>query len=174
MNNPNPNLVETRSMNLVDQIQTLIDDAPQDGTTPELVRAIAPILTSLAERLRHLRYYLVQTLQHDWAILTIQTEAEPNTEPTEKTVVYAFPTLKDTMAGPFPTNDPGLISLPLPVTHILFQLVAMEGIDSIIFFETPGNVEIGIEIQRQEVMAWVQQQLQPPVALTPDIPADFA
>lgn len=167
-------MVELR-MNLDDQIQSLIQDAPQDGATPELVRAIAPILTSLAGQLRHPQYYLVQTLQHDWAILTIRNEAETHPETTEKTVVYAFPTLKDTAAGPFPTNDPGLISLPMPVTHILFQLVAMEGVDSIVFFETPGNLEVGTEIQRGEVMAWIQGQFQlegEPAASI--IPPDFA
>jgi hypothetical protein len=162
-------------MNLDDQIQSLIDDAPQDGTTPELVRAIAPILTSLAGQLRHPHYYLVQTLQHDWAILTIRNEPEAHAAAAEKTVVYAFPTLKDTAAGPFPTNDPGLISLPMPVTHILFQLVAMEGVDSIVFFETPGNLDIGTEIQRQAVMGLIQAQWQPEAdPAAPTIPADFA
>jgi hypothetical protein len=162
-------------MNLDNQIQGLINDAPQDGTTPELVRAIAPILTSLAGQLRHPQYYLVQTLQQDWAILTIQNEPEASAEATEKTVVYAFPTLKDTAAGPFPVNDPGLISLPMPVTHILFQLVAMEGVDSIVFFETPGNLDIGTEIQRQEVMGLIQGQLNPDGAQPESmIPSDFA
>lgn len=152
------------------QIQSLIEDAPQDGTTPALVRAIAPILTALAAQLRHPQYYLVQTLQRDWAILTIRNDADPDVE---KTLVYAFPTLKDTFQGPFPTNDPGLISLPMPVTHILFQMVALEGLDSIVFFETPGNLDVGTEIQRQEVMALIQAQLNPGLGEEPVIPSDI-
>jgi hypothetical protein len=66
-----------------------------------------------------------------------------------------------------------MIALPVPVTHILFQLVAVDAIDSVIFFETPGNTTIGTEIQREEAQALIQaylQQLQSaPTHLPPDI-----
>jgi hypothetical protein len=153
-----------------DQIQALIADAPQDGTTPQLVQAVAPILSTLAGQLRHLQYYLVQTLERDWAMVTV----EGGSDGTEtKNVVYAFPTLKDTADGPFPTNDPQLISLPMPVTHILFQMVALEGVDSVVFFETPGNLNVGTEIQRQEVMTLIQGLLQPPSS-GGEVPSDWA
>ncbi|WP_432812785.1 hypothetical protein [Pantanalinema sp. GBBB05] len=157
-------------MDLDQQLQVLIDEAPQDGTTPAVVAAIAPVLKQLATRLRHREYYVVQTLDGNWAVTTIshQTQAD-----LLKQVIYAYPTLKDVAAGPYLLKDPQMIALPIPVTHILFQLVAVDVIDSVIFFETPGNTTIGTEIQREEAQVLVQtylQQLQSaPTHLPPDI-----
>jgi hypothetical protein len=158
-------------MSLDEQIQVLIDDAPADGVTPVMVNAISPALKLLAQRLRHLQYYIVQTLEQDWALSILNNQAEPGTK---KTVIYAFPSLKDVASGPYPMQDPQLIALPLPVTHILFQMLAMESIDGIIFFEMPGNLSTGIEIQREELNTLIQgylNQAQPPTQL---IPPDIA
>lgn len=149
------------------QIQALIDDAPQDGTTPALVEAISPVLKILAGRLRLLQYYIVQTLNNEWVFTTLENQAQPSLE---KLVIYAFPSLKDVAAGPYAIQDPQIIALPVPVTHILFQMLAMEGINSIIFFETPGNLTTGVEVQRQDMDELIQSHLlqkQPP--LPPDI-----
>ena len=43
------------------QIQSLIDDAPNDGVTPGLIKAIAPALKQLALNLRHEQYYILQS-----------------------------------------------------------------------------------------------------------------
>jgi len=154
-------------MDLDQQIQALIEDAPKDGTTPQLVAAIAPVLKQMAGQLRHLQYYIVQTLSQNWAITTLTHQTQPDQE---KNVVYAFSSLKDVASSPYPIQDPEMIALPIPVTHILFQLVASEQIDSTIFFESPGNVMAGTEIQRQELADQIQAYLytQPP-AVPPDI-----
>ena len=65
----------------------------------------------------------------------------------------------------------------MPVTHILFQLVALETVDSIVFFETPGNLSNGIEIRREDIQNLIQVQLKQnssavivsPSQLPPDI-----
>lgn len=156
------------------QIQALIDHAPQDGTTPAVVAAIAPVLKRLASRLRHSEYYIPQTLDQAWAITTLSNRTQPELE---KNVVYAYATLKDVAAGPYPMQDPQMIALPVPVTHILFQMLAMEGIDSTIFFELPGNVETGTEIQRQDVNDLIQSQLPHLLEnqlIEPSLPPDIA
>ncbi|UBF29399.1 hypothetical protein K9N68_17115 [Kovacikia minuta CCNUW1] len=143
-------------MDLDQQIQALIKNAPQDGTTPTLVEAIAPVLMDLAAQLRHLEYYIPQTLEQDWAITTLESRSDP---PVEKTVIYAYPTLKDVAQSPYPIQDPQMIALPVPVTHILFQMLAMEAVDSTIFFEVPGNVINGTEIQREQLTQLIQFHL---------------
>jgi len=155
-------------MDLDQQIQALIEDAPKDGTTPQLVAAIAPVLRQMAAQLRHLQYYIVQTLSENWAITTLTHQTQPDQE---KNVVYAFSSLKDVASSPYPIQDPEMIALPLPVTHILFQMAASEQIDSIIFFETPGNIVAGTEIQRPELADRIQSYLHNQV---PTVPPDLA
>jgi hypothetical protein len=152
------------------QIRELIDNAPQDGTTPLLMEAIAPALMELAGRLRHLQYFVAQTLDGSWAVTLLSHETIPNLQ---KQIIYAYPTLKDVASGPYPMHEPQMIALPLPVTHILFQMAAMETIDSIIFFETPGNTTIGTEIQRTDLQSLIQTRLQHQI-VPPQVPPDIA
>ncbi|NJO18940.1 MAG: hypothetical protein HC838_01155, partial [Spirulinaceae cyanobacterium RM2_2_10] len=51
------------TMNLNEQLQRLIDDAPEDGSMPILIEhAVVPVLRLLAQRLQHLEYYVLQSL----------------------------------------------------------------------------------------------------------------
>src|SRR5919202_479487 len=113
-------------MDLDQQIQVLIDNAPQDGVTPKVVEAIAPVLKLLAGSLQHSHYYILQTLDQGWVLTTLSNRAQPQFE---KNVVYAFPTLKDAKAFQS-VPDPQVIALPIPVTHIVFQMFAMDTVDS--------------------------------------------
>ncbi len=150
-------------MNLDRQIQLLIDDAPKDGVTPNLIKAIAPGLKQLAAKLRHEQYYIVQSLDADWLVTTI-TNRE-----IEKRVIYAFPTLQDSFAP----NSAELIAVPIPVTHILFQLVALESVDSIVFLEIPGEANTGYEVKRQDIQKLIQVQIKPQSPFN-QIPPDIA
>lgn len=151
------------------QIQVLIDDAPSDGVTPQLVKAIAPLLQQIATRLRHSQYYILQNLEQDWVLTTLRNK----TTESEKAVIYAFPTLQDVSAIAAAEHDPQVIAVPLPVTHILFQLIALENVDSIIFLETPGNLETGIEFQRHDLQNLIQLQIKQNLT-QPNIPPDLA
>jgi hypothetical protein len=159
-------------MNLDQQIADLIHNAPQDGTTPQLVEALAPALRTLASRLRQAQYYIVQTLEQGWLMTTLQHTA---TSEVEKNVLYAFATLKDA-SGSYGLNDPALMALPVPVTHILFQLFALPDAYSVIFFEMPGDVAVGTEIQRSEVETLVHEVLRERAETqpAPEIPHDIA
>lgn len=159
-------------MDLDAQIQELIRNAPQDGSTPALVEAIAPVLKLLASRVRHSQYYIVQTLDQNWALTTLENREQPDLT---KNVVYAFPNLKDVAYSPYPIQDPQMISLPVPTTHVLFQMLIAEAIDSTIFFEVPGNTEIGTEIQRDELNQLIQSHLSSlESTIAPQIPPDIA
>ena len=144
-------------MNIDQQIQELIDDAPQDGSTPTLVATIAPVLKFLAAQLRHTQYYIVQTLDQNWAITALENRTQPGLE---KNVIYAFSNLKDVSAGPYPMQDPQMMALPIPVTHILFQMLATDMIHSVIFFDAPGNTNAGTEIQREQLNELIESHLQ--------------
>lgn len=91
------------------QLQALVDNAPKDGSTPQLVESIAPVLKLVAQRLRHLQYYVVQTLDGNWVMLTLSHRAQEE----EKHVIYAFPSLKDVASSSYDLSDPNLIASTL-------------------------------------------------------------
>lgn len=143
-------------MDLDNQIQTLIKEAPNHGVTSDAVIAIAPALKAIANQLKHSQYYILQSLDQNWIMTSLSQRTQPEVR---KNIIYAFPTLKDVEAGPHPVKDPQVMALPIPVTHILFRMLAMKPIDSIIFFDVPGNLNQGIEIRQEEVKKLVQIHL---------------
>lgn len=152
-------------MDLDQQIQVLIANAPQDGTTPRMVEVIAPVLTLLARQLKHLEYHILQTLDQGWVVTTLSNRAQPEVE---KNVIYAFSTLQDA-ANFQSTWDPEIMATAIPVTHILFQLLAIKTVNSIVFFDTPGNLVTGTEVRRDDLQQLVQRQLQQ----TPLVPRSY-
>ena len=156
-------------MNLDQQIQVLIDNAPADGQTTKIVAAIAPVLKLLATRLQHSKYYVLQTLDRSWLLTTLSNRAQPELE---KKVVYAFATIKD--ATNFQSMpDPKLIATPVPVTHILFQMLAMETVDSIVFFDKPAQMASGTEIRREDLQSLIQTQLQQHLSVPKSHPSNL-
>lgn len=144
-------------MNLEAQIQLLINNAPHDGITPQLVTAIAPVLNAIAQKLRYPQYYILQNSDSDWVLTTLSNHANPGLE---KRVIYAFPTLQDVTLTSSAGLDPQITATAIPVTHILFQLLALDPVDSIVFFETPGTTTNAVEVPRSDLQKQVQQKLQ--------------
>jgi hypothetical protein len=143
-------------MNLDRQIKVLIDNAPQDGATPKIVEAIAPALKEFASRLKHSQYYVFRTLDEGWVLTNLSNRLQPSVE---KNAIYAFATPED--AKRFQqVPDPQTIIFELPVIHILFQMFAMEEVDSTIFMETPGNLATGTEVFREQLQSRIQVYLQ--------------
>jgi hypothetical protein len=159
------------------QLQALIDEAPNDGSTPDLIASIAPVLKAIAQRLQHPQYYVVQTLDQNWVMLTLNHRTQTETE---KNVIYAFSSLKDISQSPFDLSDPNLMALPIPVTHVLFQMLSMGQDYSTIFFETPGSTLVGTEVQRSEIEEMIHQFWQSQADAVPqsnvqsNIPSDIA
>jgi hypothetical protein len=139
------------------QIQLLIDNAPQDGMTPKIVATIAPALRAIAQKLRYPQYYILQNIQESWILTTLSNKANPELE---KRVVYAFPRLQDVSLFSSVGLNPQVVAKAIPVIHVLFQLVALEPVDSIVFFETPGTTNNAIEVGKTELQNLIQQNLQ--------------
>jgi hypothetical protein len=154
--------------NIEAQIQSLIDNAPNDGMTPKLVATIAPALKAIAQKLQHPQYYIVQDLQERWVLTTLSNKANPDLE---KQVVYAFPRIQDVSLSSPGGIDSQAIAKPIPVIDILFQLVALEPVDSIVFFETPGTTKNPTEVLRTDLQRMIQKKLQQhiPKQVPPDI-----
>lgn len=164
-------------MDLDLQIQTLIEKAPRDGSTPQILEAIAPALKLLAQQLGHLQYFILQTANGSWAVTVLSNLKQPGSE---KKAIYAFPTFKDASKAATAVSPAGdrAVPVPLPVTHILFQILALETIDSIVFFETPGSVETGTEVSREQVQkligVYLQQYRSNPNSNSGNLPPDIA
>lgn len=144
-------------MNLEPQIQELIDNAPQDGSTPILMRTIAPVIQAMAENLKHPEYYVPRAADGSWLMVTLQNRNKPSVE---KHIISAYPTLDDAEVGRQIMNNPTVESLPIPVTHILFHMLAMKTVDSVIFFETPGDLQNGVEIFRSTLQDNIKAHVQ--------------
>ncbi|WP_375499523.1 hypothetical protein [uncultured Nostoc sp.] len=156
-------------MDLEAQIQLLIDNAPRDGMTPNLIAAIAPALRTIAQKLRHSQYYILQNSESSWVLTTLSNLTNPGLE---KRVIYAFPTIQDVSLISPAGLDPQMLAKIIPVTHILFQLVALEPVDSIVFLETPGKTTHTVEIRRTKLEKLMQKHLrqqQSPKQIPPDI-----
>ncbi|ERT07561.1 hypothetical protein M595_2487 [Lyngbya aestuarii BL J] len=144
-------------MDLDQQIQALIDNAPQDGTTPGVIEAIAPALKTLAQQLKHHRYYILQATDKSWVLTTLSHLDQPDVH---KQVIYAYPTPEDASNRSPISGVTDVVATPIAVTHILFQMVALQPLESIIFFEIPGNLDKGTEVKRTEVQDLIRVYLE--------------
>ena len=157
-------------MDLQTQIQFLIKNAPQDGITPQLVAAIAPALIQIAQKLRLTQYYILQNPFGDWVLTTLSNKSNPQLQ---KQVIYAYPTLQDVSTTSGVGFDPQMIAAPIGVIEILFQIVALQPVDSIIFFDTPGTTANAVEIPRLQVNSIIESSLQQNSRRS-DVPPDIA
>jgi hypothetical protein len=157
-------------MDLEAQIQLLIHNAPQDGITPKIITAISPVLYAIASSLRHSQYYILQDIEEHWILTTLSNRANPKQE---KRVIYAFPTIHDATASVNGVPDSQMVAAPLPITHILFQLVTLEPVDSIVFFETSGTTTDTTEVKRSNLQALIQEAMEKNNSHSP-IPPDIA
>ncbi|MEO0406343.1 MAG: hypothetical protein AAF289_03225 [Cyanobacteria bacterium P01_A01_bin.135] len=131
---------------------------------------IAPVIKTVAAQLGHPQYYLLQTLDGGWLMTTLRHRDQPNAE---KNVIYAYPTLEDARVGSQAARNPQITALPVPVTHILFQMLAMKAIHSIIFRQTSNNLQDAVEVPRQQLEQLIKQHVQN-VRSQGRSPSDFA
>jgi hypothetical protein len=143
-------------MDLDAQISDLIQGASGSAVTADAVQAIAPTLKAIAGQLQHDHYYILQTLEQGWVMTTLSSRNQPDVK---KNIVYAYQSLKDAGEGPVSVKDPQVMALPVPVTHILFQMLAMKPVHSVVFMEQPGQAGKGVEVRRQDIEALIQAQL---------------
>jgi hypothetical protein len=165
-------------MNLDEQIQALIDGAP-DVESRMSVMAIAPILQQVAATLPHLEYYICQSPQGEWAITTLRHRQQPNLE---IKVIYAFTKIQDISVLDREALSLG-IAVKMPIVQLLFDLVAFPEIDRIVFFNDSQHLvstaalkeDLGQEISRQDLENSIVMELQQqatPAQQTSSLPPD--
>jgi hypothetical protein len=142
-------------MDLKQQAQVLVDQAPQDGTTPTLVNVVTPVLIEVANQLQHRLYYVLQAADGRWLTTTLSNRHRPEVE---KSVIYAFHTLQDAQSNPQIYQGLKGSAVQMPVLHLLFQVFAIPTLDSVIFFE--GGPGAGVEINCPELQQLVQRQVE--------------
>jgi hypothetical protein len=149
-------------MNLQDQIQALIEDAPDDEATQEGVQVVAIALSEIAQGLGHPEYYVLQNFQQQWQVTTLQHRTQDGVQ---KTVLYAYAHLTDaTQAG----QSEDLIAVPVPIVQLLFQFFSFENVDSFLFVDNVQNSEKIREIKRLDLQALVHAYLEKHLAREPD------
>lgn len=143
-------------MDIDQQLRLLIDNAPDRAIAAVIKQAVAPVLRLLAGRMQHLEYFVLQGEDGAWVTTVLESRPRPGVE---KTVIYAFSTAADAQASQLFSNLTTVVE-PIPMTHILFQLFALDRVDSIVFLETPGNLLTGKEVQRSELQKLLNKQLE--------------
>ena len=140
-------------MDIEKQIQILIEEAP-DETTGQAISLVAPLLKEIAGQLPQQLYYVVQSLGQGWVMTTLRGRQDPKAT---KTVVYAYPSLAAAALGV--GDNPQMMALPHPSTHLLFQLLSLKQVDSIIFMQEKGKGQ-GAEVPRTMLEQVMRSQLQ--------------
>ncbi|MEM8614248.1 MAG: hypothetical protein AAGF93_19675 [Cyanobacteria bacterium P01_H01_bin.105] len=153
-------------MDIEKQIQTLIEEAP-DQTTGQAIALVAPLLKEIAGQLPNQIYYVLQSLGQGWVMTTLRGRQDPKAT---KTVIYAYPSLEAAAIGV--ADNPQMMALPHPSTHLLFQLLSLKQVDSIIFMQEKGKGQ-GVEVLRTMLEQVMRSQLQQ-LAEKGETPTDIA
>ena len=140
-------------MDIEKQIQILIEEAP-DQTTGQAIELVAPFLKEIAAQLPNQLYYVLQSLGQGWVMTTLRGRQDPKAT---KTVVYAYPSIEAASVGV--ADNPQMMALPHPSTHLLFQLLSLKQVDSIIFMQEKGKGQ-GVEVPRTMLEQVMRSQLQ--------------
>jgi hypothetical protein len=142
-------------MNLAEQVQSLISGAP-DLESQMSVAAIAPVLQQAAKKLPSLAYYVRQSPQGEWMLVTLQNRQQPKLE---IRVVYAFTRVADIakFGDGKPSND---IAVEIPAIHLLFEMLSMPEIDRVIFLHNSHNLNSGQEVTRKSLEESIVKTLQ--------------
>ncbi len=140
-------------MNLEEQVQKLIDGAP-DVESRMSVAAIAPILQRVAANLPQTTYFICQSDRGEWIVTTLQRQKQPNLE---IQVIYAFLRAEDVREfdGGSLANS---LAIEVPVIQLLFYLLAFPEIDRVVFLNNSQNLNIGKEVSRQSLEDSISQR----------------
>jgi hypothetical protein len=145
---------------LTDQVITLIQDAPDDRTTPQGIATIAPLFAKIAlSRLNHAYYHVIQ--DEAGALLRIISTHSKHSSG-EKTMVFAFSTEEEASLERDNLDEPNALIIKVAVLELLFRFWALNWCDALIFFDRPGDRTQGHAITHAELTNLLQQELAPP------------
>jgi hypothetical protein len=138
-------------MNLNEQIQQLIQDAP-DLESQMSVAAIAPVLQEVAATFSQTAYYIPTSQDGSWEIVTLRHRHEPNRE---IRAIYAFAKIEDL------ENESTSTSIAqVAIVQLLFQLLATPQIDRVICFDNSHQLDRGKEILRSQLEKLIADRIQ--------------
>ncbi len=143
-------------MDLHTQVNELIANAPNDAATLAAVRAIAPVLLEEAQHYQQTVYYVLQTEDGQWQVITLEERQPPYQQ---KVVIHAYGSAD--MAAAASNPDSQLVIVEMPIISLLFQLLAADPVDSLIVLEPPDG-ERGWEVSRESLLAQVRRSLSIP------------
>jgi hypothetical protein len=135
-------------MDLMQQVTDLVEDAPDD--LREAIEAIAPVLAQIASQMEQLAYWVGCDASGQWLVTTLQ---HPQTG-AEKNVIYCFAQEADLSA----TYGEDKEGMELPIVDLVFQLLAMESIDQLIFFK-PHQLDRGRTVDRVDLKQAIEAHL---------------
>jgi hypothetical protein len=148
-------------MDIQTQVQTLINESPADESMQQGIQVVAEVLGQVAQGFGHLQYFVLQNLQNQWQVTTLQHRAQPDLQ---KTVLYAYGHLSDaTRMG----KSEDLIALPIAIVPLLFQFFSFAEVESLLFIDEINNPDQIKELKRQDLQALVQDSLQQHLLNTP-------
>lgn len=145
-------------MNLDQQIEALINDAPNDPEMRQITETFAPVLQQIASKFRYSEYYVLQTPDQAWVSFTLNHRTQSHVE---KTVVYAFPSLEAVAQVVEREDLSALSTIKIGIIELLFQFYALNLGESLVLFDTVANTERAIELPRSEFDVLIQQALDP-------------
>jgi hypothetical protein len=133
-----------------DDLDALIREASQYGVPPEAMRAIAPVLLHFSARLPATTYWIPCDGEGQWQLTTLEQTGEASVQ---KRVVFAYASAE---AAQQETGQ----SESVAVLPLLVQFIALEPVDSLVFFDRADS-EQGIEIQRAALLRAIAAALSP-------------
>ncbi len=116
---------------LASQVQVLIQDAPSDEQTKQLVKIVANTLASFAkDYLNASHYYLIQDASGAWLKNTLSHRTQSTVE---KTVIFIFFTSEEASKEIVRLQNTQLSPQKIPVIDLLFRFWTLNLSDSLIF-----------------------------------------
>jgi hypothetical protein len=143
-------------MDLDQQVQQLINQAPMDQHIRSGVRSIAPVLKRIAQTLPFKTYYLPQSNGGDWLVTTIQNCYQSTVT---IDVIYLFADRNDGLEFSKQSSFIGKVE-SVPIIQFLFEVSTIESIDRVIFFNQKGNLNQGQELDRTYIQTLINEQLE--------------
>jgi hypothetical protein len=132
---------------LASQVQVLIQDAPSDDQTKQLVEIVANTLALFAtNHLNASHYYLIQDASGAWLKNTLTHRTQSTVE---KTAIFIFFTLEDASKEIIRLQNPQFSVEKIPVIDLLFRFWTLNLSDSLIFDATPRTTSL--EITRSQL-----------------------
>ena len=143
-------------MDLTSQIKALVDDAPTDDGTKQLVENVAIALAQWVKvNLKHSHYYLIQDVSGAWikSALVHRTQSVG-----EKTAIFIFSSPEDVAKEMDSLQDIQVSQEKIPIIELLFRFWTLNLSDSLVVKEGDSTTRMMREIIRSDLDTAIRGQ----------------